>query len=289
MKIVTLTSDLGLTDHYVASLKGQFYSVLGDITLVDISNDVQPFNIAQAAFFINNAWRDFPKGTVHFIHVDSTPQISIGNPDHNMYPIIMKLEGHFFVGCDNGIFSLIRGYENAEKVVRIDDFSSAGQNLRFASKTIYIPAIEKILKGHDLESIGEELRSVRQAFTTQPTIEKNLIKGTVIHVDKYGNVIVNITEDLFNQVGTGNAFTIFFKSSQYFIEQISSSYSDVPTGEKLALFNASGFLEIAINKGTLGSGGGASSLLGLNTKDIVRMEFHPKGSKESIEALFDRG
>ena len=288
MKLITLTSDLGLTDHYVAALKGQFYSLLGDITLVDISHDVQPFNIAQAAFFINNSWNNFPKGTVHFIDVDSTPQISIGKPDHNMYPIVMKLNGHFFVGADNGTFSLIRGYENADEIVRIDDFSNAG-DLRFAVKNIYIPAIAKILKGEKLETIGEELRSVRQAFTTQPTIEKDLIKGTVIHIDKYGNVIVNITNDLFTQVGKDNPFTIFFKNSNYFIEQISSAYSDVPTGEKLAIFNANGFLEIAINKGTVGSGGGANSLLGLNMKDIVRIEFHPKGSKESIQSLFDGG
>jgi len=289
MKIITLTSDLGLTDHYVASLKGQFYSTLGDVTLVDISHDVQPFNIAQASFFINNSWNDFPKGTIHFIDVDSTPQISIGKTEHNMYPIIMQLNGHYFVGSDNGIFSLLRGYEKAEKIVRIDDFSNAGIDLRFATKNIYIPAIAKILKGEKLDSIGEELSSVRQAFTTQPTIEKDLIKGTVIYIDKYGNVIINITDDLYKQVGKNNPFTIFFKNSNYFIEQISNAYSDVPTGEKLAIFNANGFLEIAINKGTVGSGGGASSLLGLNLRDIVRIEFHPKGSKENIQSLFDRG
>jgi S-adenosyl-L-methionine hydrolase (adenosine-forming) len=286
MKIVTITSDLGLTDHYVASLKGRFYSSIGDVTLVDVSHDVQPFNIAQAAFYLNNAWRDFPAGTVHFIDVDSTPQIFIAKPDHNTYATIMKLNGHYFVGCDNGIFSLLRGYENAERIIRIDGFSAA--DARFPANNIYIPAITRILQGTDVGELGEEIRSVRQAFTTQPTIEKNLIKGTVIHVDKYGNVIVNITEELFKQVGTGNPFTIFFKNSNYFIEQISLTYGDVPTGEKLARFNANGFLEIAINKGTVGSGGGASSLLGLGVKDIVRMEFHPKGSRDTINSLFDR-
>src|SRR5688500_14278813 len=85
MKIVTITSDLGLTDHYVASLKGRFYSSIGEVTIVDVSHDVQPFNIAQAAFYLNNSWRDFPAGTVHFIDVDSTPQIFIAKPDHNTY------------------------------------------------------------------------------------------------------------------------------------------------------------------------------------------------------------
>ena len=97
---------------------------------------------------------------------------------------------------------------------------------------------------------------------------------------------MNINETLFKQVGKGNPFTIFFKSSNYFIEQLSDAYADVPMGEKLALFNENGYLEIAINKGTVGSGGGANSLLGLGVKDIVRVEFHPKGSKDRIQDLF---
>src|SRR5690606_24501810 len=109
---------------------------------------------------------------------------------------------------------------------------------------------------------GEPIKSIRKAFTTQPTLGDDLIKGTVIHEDKYGNVIVNITEKLFHEIGAGNPFTIYFKNSRYFIESISSNYYDVPMGEKLALFNDDGFLEIAINKGVQGSGGGASSLLG---------------------------
>lgn len=285
MKIITLTSDLGLTDHYVGSLKGQLLSALGNVTIVDISHDVQAFNIAQAAYYLNNSWKEFPKGTVHFLNVDSTPAIHIAKPENNTYPLVMQLKGQFFIGSDNGIFSLIHGYENADKLVRLD-FSSAGLDLRYPARNIYIPAIGKILKGAKLEDLGEEITSVRQAFTTQPVIEKNLIKGTVIHVDKYGNVIINITEELFKQIGKGHPFTIFFKSSVYFIEQISDSYADVPMGEKLALFNENGHLEIAINKGTTGSGGGANSLLGLNVKDIVRVEFHPKGSKDRIQDLF---
>ena len=99
-------------------------------------------------------------------------------------------------------------------------------------------------------------------------------------------MIVNITEKLFNEIGNGNPFTIYFKNSQYFIENISKNYYEVPTAEKLALFNESGFLEIAINKGVTGNGGGASSLLGLSFGDTIRMEFHPKGSKDSINSLF---
>lgn len=284
MSIITLTTDLGLKDHYVAAIKGQLLSQIPQANVIDISHDVQPFNLAEAAYYVNNVMEDFPEGTVHFIGVDHLPRISIGS-DKNLYPLVMKLKGQFFVGCDNGIFSLIDGYEEAEKIIRIDDFS-AKSSLRFPTRNIYLPTIIALSTGKSLDDLGEEVDEIRKAFTTQPTIEQNLIKGTVIHEDKYGNVIINITERLFNEVGAGNPFTIYFKNSQYFIESISSNYHDVPTGEKLAIFNDDGFLEIAINKGVQGAGGGASSLLGLHSKDTIRIEFHPKGSKDNIESLF---
>lgn len=287
MQIVTLTTDLGLVDHYVAALKGQLYSALPDVKLVDISHNIQPFNIAQAAFFLNNIINDFPEGTIHFIGVDSLPQINIGNPESNLYPLVIKLKGHYFIGCDNGVFSLLQEYKNAAEIIRIDDFSSKF-SLRFPTRYIYIPAITKIAQGVPISELGEQVDHVKKVFVTQPIIESNLIKGAVIHIDKYGNVIVNITEKLFNEVGNGNPFTIYFKNSQYFIENISKNYYEVPTAEKLALFNESGYLEIAINKGVSGNGGGAGSLLGLQVGDIIRMEFHPKGSKDSIESLFPK-
>ena len=285
MQIITLTTDLGLDDHYVASLKGQILAASNALHIVDISHNIQPFNIAQAAFFVNNILRDFPEGTIHFLGVDALPQISIGNPESNLYPIVMKMKGHYFVGCDNGIFSLLAGYREAEEIIRIDDFSSKFA-LRFPTRYIYVPTIIKLIEGISLNLLGEQIDHVKKVFVTQPILEKNLIKGSVIHTDKYGNVIVNITEKLFNEVGAGNPFTIYFKNSQYFIENISKNYYEVPTAEKLALFNESGFLEIAINKGVQGNGGGARSLLGLNVGDTIRMEFHPKGSKDNIESLF---
>ncbi|MBD3638728.1 MAG: SAM-dependent chlorinase/fluorinase [Crocinitomicaceae bacterium] len=285
MRIITLTTDLGLKDHYVASLKGQLLSQIQGGNIVDISHDVQPFNLSEAAYYINNVLEDFPEGTIHFIGVDHLPFISIASAENNLYPIVMKLKGQYFVGCDNGLFSLINGYEEAEEIIRIDNFS-AKSALRFPTRNIYIPTIVALSEGKKLADIGEPVKSIRKAFTPQPIIETDLIKGAVIHKDKYGNVIINITEKLFNEVGMGNPFTIYFKSTEYFIEKISSNYYDVAPGEKLALFNDSGFLEIAINKGVQGSGGGAASLLGLEVKDLIRVEFHPKGSKNNIEDLF---
>ena len=183
--------------------------------------------------------------------------------------------GSIFVGCDNGIFSLINGYEEAEKIIKLDNFSPK-LAMRFPTRNIYVPAIVALVNGKELADLGDDIPTIRKAFTAQPIVEKNLIKGTVIHIDKYGNVIANITEKLFNEVGAGSAFTVYFKNSNYWIDSISSNYYDVPMGEKLALFNDNGFLEIAINKGVQDNGGGASTLLGLHIKDTIRIEFHPR-------------
>lgn len=285
MNIITLTTDLGLRDHYVASLKAQLLSKVEGCTIVDISHDVQPFNLGEAAYYLNNVMDDFPKGTIHFIGVDHLPYISIANEENNLYPIVMKLRGQYFIGCDNGLFSLLNGFENVEEIVRIHDFS-AKSSLRFPTRNVYMPVIVALCKGTALHEIGEPVENIRKAFTQQPIVEDNLIKGAVIHKDKYGNVIINISEKLFAEIGMGHPFTIYFKSNSYHIDKISSNYYDVPPGEKLALFNDTGFLEIAINKGVKGSGGGASALLGLEVKDVIRVEFHPKGSKDNIDALF---
>ena len=285
MRIVTLTTDLGLQDHYVASLKGQLLSQNSDIQIVDVSHNVEPFNVAQASFFVNNIIKDFPEGTIHFIGVDCIPVININSPKLNFYPVIMLLKGHYFVGLDNGFFSLLPDFHDAEEIIQIHDFSSKPA-LRYPTKHIYIPAILSLVNGKKLSELGDKMTTVRRAFTTQATTDANLIKGSIIHVDHYGNVIVNISESLFKKIGKGEAFTIYFRQSKYFIERIVDNYNEVPVGEKLALFNNSGHLEIAINKGIKGSGGGASTLLGLKVGDTIRIEFHPRGSKDNIESLF---
>jgi S-adenosylmethionine hydrolase len=286
MQIVTLTSYLGLRDHYVASLKGQLLSKTTDIQLIDISHNVQPFNISEASYYINNVIKDFPEGTIHFLGVDSVPDISIGSHKTNSYPIVMLLNKQYFVGSDNGIFSLLRDFHSAELIIRLD-FSSKSA-FRHPFKNIYVPAILAIIKGKRLEELGEEIKvqDLNRALITQAVISENVIKGSVIHIDIYGNVIVNITEQLFQKIGKGNPFTIYFRQKNYFIDRISENYNEVPMGEKLALFNENNWLEIALNKATKATGGGASSLLGLKNNEIIRIEFHPKGSKDRIDDLF---
>jgi len=286
MQIVTLTTDLGLKDHFVATLKGQMYSRTTNIQFIDVTHQVKTFNINEAAYYINNITSDFPEETIHYIGVDSVPTISINTPQSNCYPIVMKINNQYFIGNDNGIFSLLNDFKKAELIVRLD--FSTKDAIKYPFKQIYAPAIQKIAEGVELKEIGDMISIDEINIVIQQTavVHENMIKGTVMHIDNYGNVIINISESLFNQTRKDDPFIIYFRNRNYFIDKISESYNEVPNGEKLAHFNENGWLEIALNKGTLENGGGAASLLGIKMNEMIRVEIHPKGSKNRIDDLF---
>ncbi len=155
-------------------------------------------------------------------------------------------------------------------------------------RTLYAPAIQLLSEGVTLNEIGDEIsiEDLNVVIKQTAVVHENMIKGTAMHIDNYGNVIINISESLFNQVRKDHPFIIYFRNRNYFIDKISESYNEVPNGEKLAHFNENGWLEIALNKGTLENGGGAASLLGIKLNEMIRVEIHPKGSKNRIDDLF---
>ncbi|MGC6434547.1 MAG: SAM hydrolase/SAM-dependent halogenase family protein [Crocinitomicaceae bacterium] len=285
MPIITLTTDMGTKDHYVASIKGTILSILPELNIIDISHEIKPFNIAEAAFNLICCYQNFPKGSVHIIGVDSEPVINLSG-ENGSFPCILKYDGHYFISNDNGFFGAFLSNKQPEGIWRIDDVLSNPKLFQFPAKNIFAPIACKIIKGEDINNIGSTIGKYKKAFYHVATVEKDLIKGNVIHIDIFGNLIVNISKDLFEHIGKNNPFTIFFRSKDYFIEQISSSYNEVSEGERVAIFNENNLLEIAINKGANGSGGGANKLFGVNIGDIVRIEFTPRGSRETIDSLF---
>ncbi len=286
MQIITLTSDMGLTDHYVASLKGTILSRTPEVQIIDISHDVQAFDVAQQAFYLDNCFRDFPKGTIHICCVDSEPVINFGSSQDSAVPAILFHEGHYFVSNDNGFFGLLLKNVSAESFWKIDDVLSNPSLYRFPTKNILIPAACRIAQGEELASFASQADEYKRSIAIAAVIGDNLIKGNVIHIDHYGNVITNVTRELFDRFGENTPFTIFFRRKEYYIDEISLSYNAVVPGEKVAIFNSNGFLEIALNRGARTTTGGANTLFGLTINDIVRIEFSPRGSKETIDSLF---
>ncbi|MDB5061202.1 MAG: hypothetical protein JWP67_1045 [Mucilaginibacter sp.] len=257
MAIITLTTDLGDKDIYQAALKGSIYKLLPTVNIVDITNNVAPFNVQQAAFILKNSFYYFPEDTVHLIGIDTV---------YNTYTryLAVRYKNHYFVGADNGIFSLMFD-EEPDEIVEINIMQDL-KFLHFPLADIFVKAACHLANGGTLAKIGLPVTSVENKMTLQPVIEKNLIKGAVIYIDSFQNVITNVTKEFFNRVQQGRRFILYFKRNET-ITQLSWHYNEVPEGEKLCLFGISDHLEIAINKGN------ASGLLGLNLGDSVIIDF----------------
>ena len=257
MAIITLTTDLGDKDIYQAALKGSILKLLPGASIVDITHNVSAFNVQQAAFILKNSYHYFPEGTVHLIGIDT-----VFNKETKYLAVNYK--NHFFVGSDNGIFSLMFNAE-PDEMVEINIMQDL-KFLHFPLADIFVKTACHLANGGKLQDIGLPVNAIDKKMNLQPVIEKNRIKGVVIYIDSFQNVITNITKEFFNQVQQGRNFTLSFKRNET-INHLSWYYNEVPEGEKLCLFGISDHLEIAINKGN------ASGLLGLNLGDTVIINF----------------
>jgi S-adenosylmethionine hydrolase len=285
MKVITLTTDMGLNDHYVASLKGTLLKSFDDIHIVDVSHTVRAFDISEAAYHVRACYSDFPEGTVHVIGVDGEPIVNFGGTDGS-FPAIMEFEKQYFVSCDNGFFGAFLQENRPDGFWRVDDVLSNPKLFKFPTKNVLLSAAIRLLKGDKPDSFGTSSTEYKSALSPVAITETNLIKGYVIHTDNYGNAITNIDRELFARFGEDTPFVLYFKKKDYFIDVISEAYNEVPQGEKVAIFNENGLLEIAINRGANGSTGGAEQLFGLRLNDMVRVEFTPPGSRSTIDSLF---
>lgn len=258
MAIITLTTDLGTKDFYQAALKGSILSLFPEVNIIDITNEVPSFNVSYAAYVLKNAYVYFPKGTVHLIGIDSVFS-------KNTRYLAVKHNDHYFVGADNGIFSLLFD-RIPDEIVELNILQDL-KYLQFPLVDIFVKASVHLAKGGSMIDIGIPSDQIIERGTIQPVIEKDMIKGSVIYIDTFSNVITNITKDLFTKIQANREFTLYFRKNET-ITQLSWHYNEVQEGEKLCLFGMSDHLEIAINKGK------ASGLLGLHVNDIVRIEFH---------------
>lgn len=255
MPVVTLTSDFGLRDYYVSMIKGALLCNDPSLLLIDITHNINHYDIVQGAFIFKNAWPSFPKGTIHLLSINN-----FHSSNHHFLAI--HHQEHYFIGPDNGIFSLV--FEEFPR----DVYSlqpPAGHP--FPLKDLFAGAVQHISAGRPLHELGAQVEAPIQRITFQPVITPSRIRGAVIHIDNYENVVVNITRQLFEQVGLNRPFSLIFKRHDP-ITRLSNNYYDVPIGEPLCLFNSAGYIEIAINTGK------ASTLLGLNLEDTVQIDFH---------------
>ena len=274
MSIITLTTDFGLKDHFVGALKGKILSKYSEAQIIDISHDIDLFNIAEASYVVKSAYTSFPEGTVHLIGVDSERTVD------NKH-VVLQYNNHYFVCADNGILSLMLQKELPQNLFEITIADRLESNS--SDMDIFLNVASHIAKGGALNAIGIELDHLKPINEIQANTESdnNSIKGNVIYVDHFGNCVTNISQEMFYTIGKDRTFEIKFGTKT--IKKIHQSYADFAVrenytlkdyeGEKLALFNEAGFLEIAIYKSNPNTVGSANSLLGLKYRDVISVQF----------------
>lgn len=264
MAIVTLTSDMGLADHYVASVKGAILALAPQATIVDISHDVRPFDINHAAYLLKSSWQNFPMGTIHVIGV--RPELTMKSPH-----LVVHYMSHYFIAADNGIFSLLFD-TMPEDIFEINLKNQS--DWTFPMRSVFGTAAAHLSKGGPVEFLGRRITEVRKVHGDQVTIEENLIKGVVVHFDRFENVHTNIPQTLFDTHRANRSFTITLRLGTKAISKISADFTEVISGDHLAMWGSNGMMIIAVNHGASGHGGGAKSLLGAKINDVVRVEFY---------------
>ncbi len=274
MSVITLTSDYGLVDHRVASIKGKILSWSEDVKVVDITHNITAYNLLQTAYIVRNAYKFFPEGSVHIISVDSFHHKSRMN-------IITKIDGHYFISADNGVTNLTFFDIKPEAIYEITLNNRFDDKVAFPSTDIYVPAAMHLYKGGLPEVIGRKIKSIKEvSFPKAIYIEnEKMIIGEVMYIDNFGNVVSNISRKFFEKYASiNNDFTVKFRN--IVLSKIMEQYTDVVTdwsieqeyhGKSSVIFNDAELLEITIYKGSVMNG--ASTLFGMSAGEKIYVEF----------------
>jgi hypothetical protein len=240
--IITLTTDYGTGDHLVGVMKGIILKVNPDVRIVDISHAVMPFDILDAALTIGQAYNHFPPKTIHVVVVDP----GVGSQRR---PILVTGDQHYYVAPDNGVLSMI--YEREPKVtvrhITAEHYFLNPLSNTFHGRDVFAPVAAWLSKNWQTPSFGDEVTDYVRFSMPKPKVAGSTIKGVVLKVDNFGNLITNLTPEDVPQVVAGANFKITAGSRE--IEKMSQNYSQGAPGEVLAVIGSSGFLEISVNKG----------------------------------------
>lgn len=254
MAIITFISDFGYSDHYIAAVKGKILQINPQQQIIDISHCIEHFDIAHGSYVLKMAFRDFPKGTIHIVAIDI-------NASEQDKVIALKLEDHYFVGIDNGLFGLISESEPTEVVA----ITSGSSTSTFPARDVMAQVAAELSNGAPLQTLGEPLPAIKRLLGRSFRATKKQISGNVIRVDHYGNLITNIEQKAFTILSKGKNFTIKFGRENF--AKVNSAISQTGNGDIFIIFNSLGLMEIGINKGN------AAELLGLRYDHPVNIIF----------------
>lgn len=237
MQTVTIISDFGIKDHYAALLKGAILSHHKDIQFIDVSHQVDTHDIRHAAYITKAIDRKFPDGTIHIVAVNNYYT-------RNFEILCFEYKNQFYIGPNNGIFSLAFDSVDETQIYKILVDESEGHDLF----KLIAHGVSLISKGLSITEVGPPLNQYDKKLDVQPVVTDNEIRATIVHIDKFENVVLNVNREFFEHFRNGRNIEIYFKFQQP-IKRIHKTYSDVSAGEVVCLFNSANLLEIGINMG----------------------------------------
>lgn len=238
MGVIGILTDFGLDDNFVGAIKGVIYRINPEAKIVDISHNVESHNIREAAFLLKSSFPYFPERTVFLIVVDP----GVGG---KRKAIIVDTEKYLFVAPDNGVLSFLKEKE----IKRILQITNRKYFLKpvsdtFHGRDIFAPVAAHLSRGEDVLRFGRKIRKIERLSFSEPQVVGSRLLGEVIYVDRFGNLITNISHRAFSQFIGKRKFKIFIGKKK--ISRISSSYEEGKEGELIAIFGSFGNLEISL-------------------------------------------
>jgi len=239
--IITLLTDFGLKDPYVASMKGVILSINPQCTLVDITHQVSPYDIKEGAFILAQAYSTFPKGTIHLSVVDP----GVGSPRK---PILFVTKNYFFIGPDNGLFTFALKKEKLKKVIALGkmEFFLPEVSPTFHGRDLFAPVAAHLSFGIAPESFGRVIKSWNEISFPEPVLRQEKLIVEVAHIDTFGNLVCNIDYKNLLQFSKSRPFVI--KIGKRTMRGLKKGYWEGRKDEPMALIGSGGFLEISVRE-----------------------------------------
>ena len=262
MTVITLLTDYGRTDSYVAEVKGAILKINPEATIIDVSHDVGNYDISSGAFHMTRASPYFPEGTIHVGVVDP----GVGSSRKG---IIIKAKNMWFVGPDNGLMAPAAdriGFEQAWEITNLEMLPRKVSDV-FDGRDVFGPTGALLSKGVSPDRIGTKIDEIIRLPYYQPEIDEDVIYGNVIHIDGFGNTVTNITYETLESAGIDSEalFKLTVDDKKYTVPYV-RRFSAVEKGELLVLIAGGGYLEISVNQGNAGK------LLGLSEGTKIKLQ-----------------
>ncbi len=245
-RVITLLTDFGTQDYFVASMKGVILSINPEANIVDITHDVPPQDVHRAALILWACYKYFPQGTIHVVVVDP----GVGTERR---PILVKTRNYYFIGPDNGVLSLAAEEDGVVEILDLAKMCRAARRRvshTFHGRDIFAPAAAYLSLGVSPQELGEPVRDyVRLSVEPPRRIGERELECRVIYIDRFGNVYTNIREDLLRDLKNVSRIAVTLPDGRVIKMPLCKAYGYVAPGEDVAVINSEGFLELAVNFG----------------------------------------